>query len=243
MESQDMYRKTTEFVRNSATIKLLIIGLLLLVLLIPSSMISSLISERESRKESVIQEINQKWGGSQCITGPYFLLPYKSYYKDKDDELKYNIHHMHLLPEKVEISGEIEPQIRYRGIYEAVLYESSIMFNGSFASPDLSRSNISAEDILWDKAVFSIGITDMKGIRENILIRFDGEDFKATPGLKTDDIAASGVKAQIPFSRNEKDNSFSWILSIRHYSLSFLRSSLSCCNKARRYPDPKYVTQ
>lgn len=214
MNSQDTYKKTTDFIRNSATIKMISIGLLILVLLTPSSMVSSLIFERESRKETVVQEINQKWGNSQSITGPFFVLPYKLYYKDKDDQLKYNIHHLHLLPEKVDISGEIEPHIRYRSIYEAVLYDSKITVNGNFAIPNLSQSNISPEDVLWDKAVFSIGITDVKGIKENIIITFNDQDFKATPGLKTNDIASSGVQALIPLSQNNKDNSYSFRLNL-----------------------------
>lgn len=214
MNSQDMYRKTTDFIRNSATIKIVTIGVLVLVLLIPSSMIFSLISERESRKETVVQEISQKWGGRQCITGPFFILPYKSYYEDEDNRVKYNIHHLHLLPEKVDIFCEIKPHIRYRSIYEAVLYDSKIAVNGNFAIPNLSQFNISPDDVLWDRTIFSIGITDMKGIKENIIIRFNNQDFKATPGLKTNDIASSGVKALIPLSQTNKNNLFSFRIDL-----------------------------
>lgn len=214
MNSPDLPTKTTNFIRNSATVKIFTIGLLVLVLLIPSSMVSSLIAERESRKETVVQEINKKWGNSQCITGPFFILPYKSYYKDKDDELKYNIHHLHLLPEKVAIAGEIEQHIRYRSIYEAVLYESKITVDGSFAIPNLNQHNISPDDVLWDKTAFSIGITDLKGIKEDIIIKFNDQEFKAAPGLQTTVIAASGVQALIPLSRNNKDHSFSFRLAL-----------------------------
>ena len=77
MNKQDTFKKTGDFIRNSATIKVLSIGLLVIVLLIPTSMISSLMRERESRRDSVVQEINQKWGNSQTITGPFFTVPFK----------------------------------------------------------------------------------------------------------------------------------------------------------------------
>jgi len=214
MNSQDPYKKTSDFIRNSATIKMVAVGLLILVLLIPSAMVSSLIFERESRKEMVIKEINQKWGNSQTIVGPFFTLPYKLFYKNKDGQLKHNIHYLHLLPENVDISGDIEPQIRYRSIYEAVLYNGKISLSGSFTIPNLSEVNISSEDVLWDKAVFSIGITDMAGIKEAVVVRFNNQDFKATPGLKTTNIASSGVQASIPLSPSNKHNSFSFRLDL-----------------------------
>ena len=131
MNKQDTLKKTCDFIRNSATIKVLSIGLLVIVLLIPLSMISSLMRERESRRDSVVQEINQKWGNSQTITGPFFTVPFKSFYKDEKDEINFNIYYLHVLPENINISGQIDPQIRYRSIYEAVLYNTQISINGN----------------------------------------------------------------------------------------------------------------
>lgn len=214
MNSQDSYKKTTDLIRNSATVKIISIGILTLLLLIPSTMVSSLIRERQSHKEAVVQEINQKWGNSQIITGPFYTVPYKAYFRDQNDQLKFNIDYLHLLPEKVEIAGEIEPHIRYRSIYEAVLYNSKLTIGGNFSIPNLSQSEISPQDVLWDKAIFSVGISDMRGIKENISIKCNGRDYKASPGLKTSDIAASGVQALIPLSPEAPNPSFSFHLNL-----------------------------
>ncbi len=95
MATQETIKKTSNFIRNSVTLKILSIGLLVIILLIPTTMISSLMSERESRRDSVIQEINQKWGNSQTVTGPFFTVPYKSFYKDENKKLKFNIHYLY----------------------------------------------------------------------------------------------------------------------------------------------------
>jgi len=105
MNTQEPIRKTGDFIRNSATFKIFSIGIIVLILLIPASMITSLMRERKSRRHSVVQEINQKWGNSQTITGPFFTIPYKSFYKDEHEELKYNIHYLHILPEKLKYPG------------------------------------------------------------------------------------------------------------------------------------------
>jgi len=177
-------------------------------------MISSLMSERESRRDSVIQEINQKWGNSQTVTGPFFTVPYKSFYKDENEKLKFNIHYLHILPEKLDISGQIDPQIRYRSIYEAVLYSTQININGNFTLPILSQPNINPENVLWEEAIFSIGITDMRGIQDNIVVIFDEKKYDASPGLRTTDIISSGVHCVIPLSPIKDVNTFSLQLNL-----------------------------
>ena len=211
---QDISKKTGDFIRNSATIKVLFIGFLVAVLLIPTFMITSLMTERASRRDSVVQEINQKWGNSQTITGPFFCVPFKSFHTDKNGESKASIRYVNILPERLNISGQIDPEIRYRSIYEAVLYNIQININGNFTIPMLNQSFIPAENVLWEKAVFSIGISDMKGIQDNIIIEFNDKKFKADPGLKTTNIASSGVGCIIPLSPTENENSFSLKLNL-----------------------------
>ena len=215
MKAQETIKRTGNFIRNSATIKIFSIGILILILLIPTSMISRMMRERESRRNSVVREINQKWGNRQTVAGPFFTVPYKSFYKDEKDRLKFSIRYLHILPEKLTISGQIDPQIRYRSIYEAILYNVQIQVNGNFTLPELDQSNIDQENILWDKALFSIGITDMRGIQDTIEIQFNEKQYKANPGLKTSDIVSSGVHCYIPLSEKNKDtNSFSFQLNI-----------------------------
>lgn len=214
MNTQDTLKKTTDFIRNSATLKIFSIGILVIVLLIPTSMISSLMRERQARRDSVVQEINQKWGNSQTITGPFFTVPYKTFYKDENDKLKCKIHYLHILPEKLDISGKINPEIRYRSIYEAVLYNTKLNISGNFTIPKLNQLNIERENVLWDKALFSIGITDMRGIKEDIVIKFNGKEYRASPGLKTTDLASSGVMSVIPLSSDCKNNIFTFQLNV-----------------------------
>jgi inner membrane protein len=214
MTTQDAIKKTGDFIRNSATIKILGIGIIVLILLIPTSMISSVMREREYRKDSVVQEISQKWGGSQVVTGPFITVPYKVFYKDEKDRVKYNIHHLNILPEGLSINGELDPQIRYRSIYEAVLYNARLKASGTFTLPLLEHSDINSEDIMWDKAVFSIGISDMRGIKNNIEIEFQGKRYKVNSGLRTTHIAASGVHCYIPLSPGMGPSAFSFELDL-----------------------------
>ncbi len=214
MEEKSNIKVTGDVIRNSVTVKILSIAILVLVLLIPKSMITSLMNERESRRNTVVQEIIHKWGESQTITGPFLSIPYKSFYKDKNDKIKFQILYLHLLPEKLNLSGIINPHVRYRSIFETVLYNAQMTVSGNFKLPQLEQTDIDTENIFWDKAVLSIGITDMRGIQDNIEITFNENKYGVSPGLKTKAIASSGVSSVIPLSPSSSFNSFSLQLNV-----------------------------
>ncbi|MCI5196277.1 MAG: cell envelope integrity protein CreD, partial [Candidatus Electrothrix sp. AW5] len=167
---------------------------------IPASMISSVMYERESRRNTVVQEINSKWGWSQTVTGPFFTVPFKEFYTDQNKEKKFRIKYFHLLPEQLTITGAVTPHIRYRSLYEAVLYTTQLKVSGKFAVPPIEQLTISPGNILWEKSLFSIGISDMRGIQEQITVTWNGVAHEVTPGLQTKDIASAGVSSLIPLS-------------------------------------------
>ena len=71
--------KTTNNLFQSNTFRLILIGLLTLVLLIPLLFVQNLVSERKERQESVVNEIANKWGGEVFFYGPILKIPYKVY--------------------------------------------------------------------------------------------------------------------------------------------------------------------
>lgn len=214
MDVQETVGKTKAFIRTSATLKIIAIGILVLVLQIPASMISSVMRERESRRDTVVQEINGKWGWSQTMTGPFFTVPFKEFYTDHNKEQKFRLKYFHLLPEQLNITGDITPHIRYRSLYEAVLYTTRLEVSGRFTVPAMEQLTISPENVLWDKALFSIGISDMRGIQEQITVTWNGVAHDVTPGLQTRDIASAGVNTRIPLSPTADPATFSFQLHL-----------------------------
>ncbi|WP_022668075.1 cell envelope integrity protein CreD [Desulfospira joergensenii] len=212
--NQDIVKKTANYIKRSVTLKLVAVGILILLLLIPAAMIQNLIRERQSRRDSVVQEISQKWGYSQIITGPFITIPFKSFFKDSDGKTQFNLNYLHILPETLDITGEMKPEIRYRSLFEAVLYNINLKFSGNFKLPLASQLNIDSNNILWDKAYLSLGITDLRGIQDKIVISFNKSGYDANPGLKTTDLAAAGVSTLIKPLLPNKSNSFSFDLNL-----------------------------
>ncbi len=211
---QDTLKKTSDYIRRSITLKIVSIGILILLLLIPTAMIRNLISERQSRRDSVVEEISQKWGGSQTITGPFMTVPFKTYFEDKDGKKQFDLGYLHILPETLDIEGEIEPEVRYRSLFEAVLYNIRLHFKGSFKLPSISQLNIDSNNILWDKAYLSLGITDMRGIQDGIIMSFNKTNYDANPGLKTTDLVPAGVSTLVKTISPNEANSFSFDLNL-----------------------------
>src|SRR5512145_3372985 len=122
--NQENVKKTSNYIKRSITLKIASIGILILLLLIPAAMIQNLIHERQSRRDSVVNEISEKWGDRQTITGPFITVPFKTFFKDGAGQTQFNVSYLHILPETLEVTGEIKPEVRYRSLFEAVLYNA-----------------------------------------------------------------------------------------------------------------------
>ena len=84
--------------KHATTLKLLMLGALSLLLLIPTFFIGDIIRERSSLKESVQFEIGDKWGHEQIITGPIISLPYQLLSTQEDGKILTHRGMMHILP-------------------------------------------------------------------------------------------------------------------------------------------------
>jgi inner membrane protein len=203
---------TRNWIRNSITIKSIIIGILILVLLIPAGMIRSLIHERNSLRNNVVNEVSYKWGNPQTIAGPIITIPYKKFFK-KDDKIVESVHYAHFLPEDLNINGDLNPEIRYRGIYKVVVYNSVLEFKGKFTKPDFSDWKIPESNIMWENATLSIRIPDMRGIKDVIKINWNKNTYDVNPGINNQNQNYTGVSTFVDFN-DEQNYNFNFALNL-----------------------------
>src|ERR1043166_6828662 len=67
--------------RYNTIIKLLGVGALVLVLLIPLAMITGVLRERLQRRNEAVADITSSWGGEQNVIGPMLGIPYQYTFK------------------------------------------------------------------------------------------------------------------------------------------------------------------
>jgi len=185
MENQHLQEKKWY---NNFSVKMIILGLLGLLLLIPLQMVKNIIRERALYADETRTEIGDLWAHKQTITGPVLNIPCKKHnYKDG----KFLISTLHILPEKLMIEAVVKPEIRYRGIYETVVYETEINLEGAFCLEDIANTN--TDEYNWDQAYISLGVSDNKGLIGNILLHLDNFTIEAKPGTVQTDIFSSGI--------------------------------------------------
>ena len=159
----------TTWSKSKLLIKSGIIGLIILVLQIPTYYVNDLIKEREERQKEATAEVSSKWAGKQNIIGPVLVLPYWQTIKDVDGVAKSRDKHLaYFLPDELTINANAVPQEKYRGIYKVMLYSSALKLTGSFASVQPQKLGIAPEDVIWNEAYVRMGVSDNKGLNEEV---------------------------------------------------------------------------
>lgn len=178
--------------RSSVMLRMFITMIVALLLLIPAMFVQDLVREREQRRNEAINEVSQKWGYAQTITGPVLTIPYKKAVKDEKGKIPICTKHLYAMPDELRVNAVLNPQLRYRGIYEVVLYSSELKVNGVFTLPKFEEYKILSQDILWKDAFITVGLTDLKGIKNTIFIDWEERKYQAQPGVRSTNIAHSG---------------------------------------------------
>jgi inner membrane protein len=189
----EVQKEESAFGKYHVIIKGIIIFVLLLIFIIPQVIIHSLIDERESNQTQAFYDISNKWSGRQQITGPILSLPYLEYYRDTNKVMRSVKHMLYVLPDKVEFDGLVLPEKRHRNIYEVVVYNSKIRMNASFGKFNVNAFSIPKENYLWKEASVILGLSDMRGIKEKLEMKFDGQMYSFNPGVVARDIFESGA--------------------------------------------------
>ena len=234
--------------KNNIYLKLGTIVFITLVLLIPTSMIRSLITEREATQNEAIKEVSSKWAEQQTISGPFVSIPYYRYVKevsskDSAEKIVQVKDYLHILPSQLNISGNINPEKRYRGIYEIVVYNSKLEISGTFNKFDLAALDIQPKDIFFDKAEFVVGIDDLRGIEEQINLSWNNESISFNPGVSSDDVVKSGINAVVKM--DPKDSStyqFKLSLNLKGSQLLYFTpvGKVTDINLSSDWPNPSF---
>lgn len=181
--------------RFSVTFKLVIIAALVLALLVPLGMIGSVLRERMTRRDQAVADITNGWGGAQDVIGPVLVVPYhytmktrkeatvreRTVFVDVEETATANLV---LLPATLNVDGALAPEVKHRGIYEAIVYKGKLDVSGTFQPPDLDELGIAPRDVLWNNAVVTLAVSDLRGTTEMPAIKIGDQTCTFKPGCK-----------------------------------------------------------
>jgi inner membrane protein len=200
--------------RYPAIVELLILGALALVLMLGLAIIRSLVSERSQRAAEVRAEIASTWGQQQNVGGPVLIVPFLTRSLDSLGRPQVIKERARFLPARLKTTGELHPDRRSRGIYDTVVYRADLAITGTFARPDFSVWNVPPEQILWNEAVVTIGITDLRGLRGNPVLRWRGQPVPFSGGSAEPRLLTSGLSANVPLDATAAEIPFAFDLRL-----------------------------
>lgn len=189
-----METKGIQQLMNSYSVKMIIVSGLAILLLIPSFLIMEIISERIELSQKVKKELYTQWGGKQVVAGPVLNIPYSVKEIGENNQASTERHGVaHFLPETLKTDGTLYPETRKRGIYEVVVYEGKLKLKGTFSQPDVSQLDLQNAEFNWSAAYFTIGVSDMRGIKNLPELVINGQKCKVEPGVADNDLFQSGI--------------------------------------------------
>jgi inner membrane protein len=194
--------------RNSTMLKLLGVGGLILLMLIPLLMIEGVLNDRLARRNEAVADITSSWGRDQNIIGPVLVVPYLHHgtvvrsvtlpdgrVETREVE-ETTLAYAYFLPDTLEITGDVRTQTLYRGIYDAAVFRGQINISGKFPVPDMAALKIDPADVLWKDAAVTLAVSDLRGTRESLTLDWEGKKIQLQPGSQLPGYT-TGVTAQL----------------------------------------------
>ena len=173
---------------QSITFKVLGIGFLALLMLIPLVQVQNLIAERGSLRSQALSDISQRWGAAQNVGGPVLAIPKRVRVPSSNGWVTEE-HTEIVLADRLDIGGMLAPEIRAYGIYSTPVYIAELKISGRFLARDLralAGPRAGAEETrqieyLFDQAELRLPIADVRGIRRISALKLDAGEHAFGP--------------------------------------------------------------
>ncbi len=170
--------------------KLLFAILIGLALAIPIFSVWLLVYDRQSQSEAAASSITEGWGGEQAMSGPVLVIPYRQTTTETSTSsgtavtrTQEVVRELTLEPEAAELATKIDPELRSRSIYQAVVYDATASGAARFAFPtDLARYGVDPAKLDLGRAELRFGLSDPRGLGANPKVAIDGRALKLQPG-------------------------------------------------------------
>lgn len=235
------------------TIKLGAIALLILLLLIPLLMIDGVIDERQQLRDGVLEDIARSSSYSQQLSGPVMVVPYRKVVRTWKTNEKTNQRYedigeergrLYFLPERFELDGQVQTELRKRGIYEARLFHADNRINGHFSLPAQLGIKENFADYQFDAPFLAVGISDIRGIENALKLELDGQRLDFVPGTEVGWLG-QGVRVALPVLDTSKPVEMAFAFDLRLQGTGSLQvlpvGKTSSVSLSANWPHPSFV--
>ncbi|MET0986274.1 MAG: cell envelope integrity protein CreD [Steroidobacteraceae bacterium] len=185
---------------GSVTIKALIVGVIILVLLIPLSLLRSLVNERAVMRAAAHSKVAEGWGGHVRVPGPILIVPTRQEVV-RDGKAAIIHAHAYFLPNELTFTTELRMQSEPRrvGIYEVPVYLADVEVNGHLNADRLSRWQQQHPErrLQWQLARVLLPLAQTRELRDVKAI-FAGQSLRFVPANSSD---MRGIEAPLAWTQ------------------------------------------
>ncbi|UQS13606.1 cell envelope integrity protein CreD [Pseudomonas sp. HS6] len=238
---------------RNLTFKLGAIALLILLLLVPLLMIDGVIDDRQQLRDGVLEDIARSSSYSQQISGPVMVVPYRKVVRtwktrEKSDERYQEIGEergrLYFLPEGFELDGQVQTELRARGIYEARLFHADNRISGHFSLPAQLGIKEDFADYTFDAPFLAIGISDIRGIENALKLELGSQRLDFVPGTQVGWLG-EGVRATLPALDTNQAAELAFGFDLRLQGTGSLQvlpvGKTSRVNLSANWPHPSFI--
>lgn len=202
--------------RRSVLLKMLAIGVLALMLLIPLGMVSGVANERQSQRAQAVNSVAQGAAGEQVLAGPVLVLPYRvqETVKESNGETRqvWRDRQAAVLPAVLDVKGGLSTFNRQIGIYPVRLYNSKLVLSGRFDVPEWGTL-ASGDQLQWGQPFLAVGIDDVRGIKASPVLEWNGARSQFVPGTRFKSLG-NGIHASLALENKLQSVPFSFELNL-----------------------------
>ena len=126
--------------------KVLVIGFLVVVLLVPLAQVESLTRERVGMRRMAAQRVAESWGGVQTTAGVLLAIPVETSRvvieqsaagrETQRTEVDRNV--LYVLPDTLKVDATADLSTRTVGLYATPVYTAHVQISGEFAARDFA---------------------------------------------------------------------------------------------------------
>jgi inner membrane protein len=172
---------------QSITAKVLGIGVLALLMLIPLSQADGIVREREAMRTSAVARVAGGWGGAQTIGGFLLAVPARAEVHDSNGRIVSVQDTTHIvLADEMSTTADLAVERRSSGMYEVPVYTSDVTIRGRFLPEDLVHAGEESGTMLsGGKAELRLLIADTRGLQGITAATVDGRPVRLQSSAAT----------------------------------------------------------
>ena len=187
---------------GSVTLKAVIVGAIIVLLIVPLSMLHGVVSERAGLREQAYERVAEGWGGSIVLGGPMLIVPTQRTVVERVDDkdvTRLERSDLYLLPARLDMKVDLtlQDEPRYVGIYAVPVYLADVRLTGEFDYQSLRElTGKPSPDVqyFWHQSRLLLPMSQVRSLREVKQAAFAGQQVRLGPGRPA---AYRGIEAPV----------------------------------------------